>query len=246
MTDLHYSEPELIGLYEFFNPWADDNAFYLNLPTRPSRILDAGCGTGMLARAYAHAGHEVVGIDPAPGMIDHAQRQVGSDRVQWQVSPLQDYEANTPFDWIVMTGHAFQCLLTEEDILKAFQKVKSLLTPTGAFVFESRNPASAPWERWIPELTLSQGILPDGTRYRCFHQVTEVIMPRIRFVTEYKIRKQTYRSHSTLAFYNSALLRHWAAQAGLKVQHLWGDWDKRRFHPEDSPEMIFNLSPELV
>ena len=39
------------------------------LPTAPARVLDLGTGTGFLALLLAELGHEVLGIDLAPGMI---------------------------------------------------------------------------------------------------------------------------------------------------------------------------------
>lgn len=42
-----------------------------------SRVLDVGCGTGLpTARQLADAGHEVVGIDISPGMLELARRNV--------------------------------------------------------------------------------------------------------------------------------------------------------------------------
>ena len=49
-----------------------------------------------------------------------------------------------------MTGHAFQCLLADDDILQAFRAVVAVLAPGRQFVFETRNPACAPWQNWVP------------------------------------------------------------------------------------------------
>ena len=38
-------------------------------------VLDAGCGTGRVARLLADAGCEVVGVDVAPGMVEVAHRE---------------------------------------------------------------------------------------------------------------------------------------------------------------------------
>ncbi len=36
------------------------------LPARPSRVLDAGCGTGSLSVVVAGLGHEVTAVDYSP------------------------------------------------------------------------------------------------------------------------------------------------------------------------------------
>jgi hypothetical protein len=46
-----------------------------------------------------------------------------------------------------MTGHAFQCLLRDADIQLAFRAVSAVLAPGGQFVFETHNPACAPWQK---------------------------------------------------------------------------------------------------
>ncbi|WP_405976545.1 methyltransferase domain-containing protein [Streptomyces sp. NBC_00988] len=40
---------------------------------RGQRILDLGCGEGLITRALAIRGGSVVGIDPSPHMIGHAR-----------------------------------------------------------------------------------------------------------------------------------------------------------------------------
>lgn len=39
------------------------------------RTLDAGCGTGRVARLFADAGCDAVGVDVAPGMVEVARRE---------------------------------------------------------------------------------------------------------------------------------------------------------------------------
>ncbi len=44
------------------------------LPPAPARVLDAGTGSGHVARLLADLGYDVVGIDLAPGMLAEARR----------------------------------------------------------------------------------------------------------------------------------------------------------------------------
>ncbi|MCB1717865.1 MAG: class I SAM-dependent methyltransferase, partial [Candidatus Competibacteraceae bacterium] len=79
MADTHYEDPRLAAIYDALNPWAADTDFYLSLaPAQPARILDLGCGTGLLACAYANAGHAVVAVDPAAPMLALAREKPGS------------------------------------------------------------------------------------------------------------------------------------------------------------------------
>ena len=47
---------------------------------REHRVLDLGCGPGMLAGAFARAGAEVVAMDPEPEMLRIAEAEFGGSR----------------------------------------------------------------------------------------------------------------------------------------------------------------------
>src|SRR5689334_21998018 len=47
----------------------------LDCPHR--KVLDVGCGTGLMSAKLAASGRQVVGVDLSPGMIEQAQRSNG-------------------------------------------------------------------------------------------------------------------------------------------------------------------------
>src|SRR5918998_2787556 len=55
---------------------------------RGSRVLDAGCGRGRLGGYLASAGHDVVGVDVAPVLIDEAEKTSPAGR--WLVGDLAE------------------------------------------------------------------------------------------------------------------------------------------------------------
>jgi len=48
----------------------------------PQRVLDAGCGTGVLALLFAELGHRVTGVDLAVQMIEAARRKAADANAQ--------------------------------------------------------------------------------------------------------------------------------------------------------------------
>jgi SAM-dependent methyltransferase len=48
------------------------------LPSRPSDVLDVGCGTGSLSALLAEAGHRVTGVDLSPRMVDRARAKLAA------------------------------------------------------------------------------------------------------------------------------------------------------------------------
>jgi SAM-dependent methyltransferase len=84
---------------------------------RGARILDAGCGTGRVGGILAGRGHEVVGVDLDPALIeaaraDHpAAREAGRPAPTWLVGDLSELALDPPgFDVIVCAGNVMTFL----------------------------------------------------------------------------------------------------------------------------------------
>lgn len=86
----------------------------------------------------------MTGVDPAPRMLAVARSRPDAVRVTCVNGTARDLPTG-PFDAAVMTGHAFQCLLTDEEILETLTEVRRRLAPGGRFLFETRNPARRAW-----------------------------------------------------------------------------------------------------
>ena len=84
LIDPVFARPELAGLYDLFNPWMVCDDFYkARAVASGGPVLDLGCGTGMLACAIAAEEVDVVGADPADGMLRVARSRPGAERVTW-------------------------------------------------------------------------------------------------------------------------------------------------------------------
>ncbi|HEY5102602.1 MAG TPA: bifunctional 2-polyprenyl-6-hydroxyphenol methylase/3-demethylubiquinol 3-O-methyltransferase UbiG [Steroidobacteraceae bacterium] len=77
----------------FWDPRAEFRPLHLLNPVRlgfvaararlgGARVLDVGCGGGLLAEALARAGAQVTGIDLAPGMIEVARLHAAAENLQ--------------------------------------------------------------------------------------------------------------------------------------------------------------------
>lgn len=97
-----------------------------------SRVLDVGCGTGIMTQAYLDAGAaEVVGLDVACGMIAIAQEKFAHDaRVRFQCANIYDYEDERPFDAFV-AYNVYPHLMDKE---KLARKAAELLKADGRFI----------------------------------------------------------------------------------------------------------------
>jgi SAM-dependent methyltransferase len=148
VVDRQFSDPSLAELYDMFHPWEqrDDLAFYLPLVMSAGAVLDVGCGTGLLLHRARQAGHagRLCGLDPGAGMLAQARRRPD---IEWVSGDLSSVHWDREFDLVVMTGHAFQVFVTDEELRSALASVRSALTGDGRFAFETRNPLARAWER---------------------------------------------------------------------------------------------------
>lgn len=236
MPDLHYTDPALAAVYDTDSGWSADRDFYLALAGPPPiRILDLGCGTGLLCGAYAALGHVVIGVDPAPAMLNVARTKPHGAAITWVQSTAQDFRSPDRFDLIIMTGHAFQVFLSDVDIQATFATMRQHLAPCGRIVFESRNPGVD----WAKLWNTDAAYMVNGQRVQETRRVTSATGNFIAFDTCYTIDGITRVSHSELLFLSAPEITERLILAGLQVNHLLGDWTGGRFDPDFSQEMIF-------
>ncbi len=98
---------------------------------RGSRILDAGCGPGRLAGWLAAAGHDVVGVDIDPLLIEAAERDYpGPAYAVGSVTELDADALGGPFDAVVCAGNVMVFLAPDTEV-EALAAMRSVLAPDG-------------------------------------------------------------------------------------------------------------------
>jgi SAM-dependent methyltransferase len=238
LPDEHYVNPELAELYDLDSPWSPDRDFYLSQAGPPPKtILDLGCGTGLICNAYAALGHDVTGADPSRPMLDIARRKPFGAKIEWGEATAQTFRSAKRFDLIIMTGHAFQVLLEDEDVRAAFETMRTHLKPGGKAVFESRNRVIDWAKEWSGEVALE---LP-GKTVRESWRVFPMQDDRLKFESVYRFPDKTLVSNSELRFLSQTEIEARLDAAGLGVEKLAGDWDGAPFDPAVSKEMIFTV-----
>jgi 2-polyprenyl-6-hydroxyphenyl methylase / 3-demethylubiquinone-9 3-methyltransferase len=126
------------------------------------RILDIGCGGGLLAEPLARLGAEVTGIDPASGNVAVARAHAQADGL---VIDYRDASAET----LVRSGIVFDAVLAMEVVehvknMPAFvETAAALVRPGGLFVAATLNRTLKSFALAIVGAEYIFGWLPKGT-----------------------------------------------------------------------------------
>lgn len=237
-----YADPRLAALYDALNPAGASTAFYLGLPgAPPARILDMGCGTGLLACEFATRGHDVTGADPAAAMLATARGRPGSDQVRWIQADAAGLATGTRFDLIIMTGHVFQLLLEDRDVRAALRALARHLAPDGRLAFETRNPAVREWQDWNPRDTRER-VEAAGVVADVHYDISSVAGELVTYETCFDFTGgDRVVVPDTLRFMDQAQVAAFLAEAGLAQVTWYGDWDRSPCRP-GSPEIIADAS----
>lgn len=137
-----------------------------------ARVLDVGCGGGILSEALARSKANVTGIDAASMMIEVAMHHATSQSLEI------DYHVSTAEDWA--TTHAQQYdVITCMELLEhvpspqsVLDACASMLKPNGKLFLSTLNRTVASFLKAIIGAEYICGLLPKGT-----HHYQEFIKP---------------------------------------------------------------------
>ena len=240
MVDRHFSDASLAELYDVLHPWPQraDLQFYLPLVMSAGAVLDVGCGTGALLRRARESGHtgRMCGLDPAGAMLKQAEKR---HDIEWVLGDLGSTAWERKFDLVVMTGHAFQVFVRDDELRDSLSAIRSALTDDGRFAFETRNPLVREWERWRPDNRV-EATDASGAVVRMEHEVeTPIEGDIVRFPVSYTSPRwdRPQVSWSTLRFLDASSLSTLLSGAEMAIDKQFGDW---------AGEPLTDSSPELI
>jgi glycine/sarcosine N-methyltransferase len=137
------------GQYDVMVSWGErlerEDRFFRSLfdAHGVARVLDAACGTGMHAIAFARQGRASAGADISPVMIASARENARRAGVQvdWKVAGFGELSRSLagPFDAVTCLGNSLSHLLEEAGLVAALADFARLLAPKGILVIQNRN-----------------------------------------------------------------------------------------------------------
>jgi ubiquinone/menaquinone biosynthesis C-methylase UbiE len=241
MPPAEFSNPLLVALYDRLNPLGADSDFYLDAAAefQARKIIDVGCGTGLLASEFAKRGRSVIGVDRESAMLDIARARAHGRDVAWILGDAAELKSSDA-DLVIMTGHAAQAFLEDAHWQQTLASIHAASRRDGYLLFETRNPSAKRWLRWTKANTLQEVRDDDASTVAVWTEALATDGNRVRFATHYvwKASGEELVSESTIAFRSEDEIRRSLHEAGFAVERVHGNWDRSPVGAT-SPELIF-------
>jgi SAM-dependent methyltransferase len=140
MTKL-YSELAHVyhAMYKSIFDYQKEFDFYNSLLKKYQRqsILEIGCGTGNLAPYFLEAGYNYIGLDLYDEMLQIARQNHPESKDAFVQGDMRELHLSQTFDGVIITGRSFCYMITNRDVMGAFQSIHGTLKEGGILIFDS-------------------------------------------------------------------------------------------------------------
>jgi SAM-dependent methyltransferase len=213
-----------------------------------SPILELGCGTGRALLPLARDGHQVVGVDVSPAMLEIARQKLAAESLAGRVSLVEQdmryLDVEGRFNLIFSAINSFSHLLTTGEQISALEKARQHLAPGGLLLLDLFNPDLGRLLEFRGQIALDEIIRdPDGQRLLRFRSETVDLVRQVIHVTYVidRVDDQGCVERTIFPFDMRYLFRYelelLLLNAGFEVEAIYGSYDLDDLS-ESSPSMI--------
>ncbi|MFS0575287.1 class I SAM-dependent methyltransferase [Sporosarcina sp. 179-K 3D1 HS] len=203
------------------------------------RILDIGCGTGVLSFKFAERGAEVAGVDLSSDMLDVAKKRATalSLPVNFVQQPMEKLDGFHNYDAAVIAIDSLNYVTDEAKVKETFRRIYSSLKKGGSLLFDVHSTYK------MDEIFLEGPFTYDDGR--------------IAYIWETEMGEEIHSIHSALSFFveqENGLYRRFderhaqrtfpvyeyvkmLVDIGFSVERIFADWEDEP--PQEESERIF-------
>ncbi|HCG8613269.1 class I SAM-dependent DNA methyltransferase [Vibrio parahaemolyticus] len=217
---------------QYGNSYTGEISFFQDLifHQKVLSLLDVCCGTGLVTIPLSRKLSHVVGIDFSSSMIDFAKYKSSSiSGIAFYEMDAADFNLQTVFDLIVMTGNAFQAFISDEDFSSMLNNINSHMHAKSLFVFDSRLPCSehfettSSYEHWSSyKSPAGENVSVSGLDSR-HPKLNNTMLHHVR--REYENGEQ-YHSSIELKYRSIEEIVKGLERNGLQLVEYYADWKK--------------------
>ena len=228
-------------------------------------ILEPFCGTGRILIPLAQAGHALVGLDQAEGMLARARQKLAGlpvevqNRVSLYRADVVTEEWRAGFDLVVLGGNCLYELATGDEQEHVIQSAAASLEP-GGYVYVDNDhmegDLALSWQQPGASKSFPGGDCADGTRVEStietiwfdaparlakFRRTTRIFLPEsecteARSSASAKVVEVEYIQQKHPV--SAVEVKTWLERYGFTIEKAFGDWEGRPYTPE-SDRAIF-------
>jgi SAM-dependent methyltransferase len=244
--------PHVAEIYDQSETYSDDIELIQNLIQGLGnlRILEPFCGTGRILIPLALAGHTIVGIDKAVGMLLRAKAKIQNleKDTQSKISLIgaDVVEGNWPinFDLVILGGNCFYELSTPEEQEKCIMAASSVLKP-GGYIYVDNNHMEGgldpSWQVSGMRPGFPTRMCSDGTSVESWTETIWFDVPnrlaKFRRLTKVKLPDGNIVEHEYFQQkhpVSTAEVQSWLERHGFVIEHLYGDRKGNPYSNESS------------
>ena len=226
---------------EIYDEWSqhmtEDVAFYVDLAREAEGpIVELAVGNGRVAIPVAReTGRSVIGIDLSPAMLAQAQERADAAGVEIELrqGDMRDLELEEPAGLVYSPFRSLLHMPNWRDRRRVFERVAAALRPDGRFA----------WNAFVFDPLIAARLSGEGVRR---HAENSRIWERMEYdptdsridITAWVDRPGKGERKLSLWWVNRSEWEALIEVAGLEVEALYGDFDRRPFD-EESREFVW-------
>lgn len=209
-------------------PWhyQHDHQLVLDLAAEQGqgcRVLDVGCGTGVLVEKARRAGFDAHGLDVSSGMIAVAQTRVPPD-VAW-VQRMQDIDEVDFYDLIVSMSWSIHYCAGEDELVNVLHRLRRALVPGGRVLLQVAHSPNL-GDEWREDHEAGPDGEPRDVSLRFRFRRDEVVAGRLNadYVFACRSRREVFEESHVLEGADALQIAQLFRKAGFTEPVIWNSW----------------------